>query len=84
MSNTNDGTSPPPSWVTAGGGENATRARVPGWMVSDSGSGGEGTTTAKGQHQDGKGAMDAFLPKLRQFLTIVSFGYHEALISSSS
>ncbi|EER06321.1 hypothetical protein Pmar_PMAR006087 [Perkinsus marinus ATCC 50983] len=72
MSKTNDGTSSsPPSWATAGGGENATRARVPGWMVGDSGPGGEGTTTAKGQHQDGGGAMDAFLPKFRQFLTIV-------------
>ncbi|KAF4693920.1 hypothetical protein FOZ60_009667 [Perkinsus olseni] len=72
MSNPPGGTASPPSWATAGGGENATRPRLSGWMVTgDQPSGhSQASTTVAGQRETG-GPMDDFLPKLRQFLSIV-------------
>ncbi|KAF4724363.1 hypothetical protein FOZ62_028231 [Perkinsus olseni] len=72
MSNPPGGTASPPSWATAGGGENASRPRLSGWMVTgDQPSGhSQASTTVAGQRETG-GPMDDFLPKLRQFLSIV-------------
>ncbi|KAF4659671.1 hypothetical protein FOL47_007488 [Perkinsus chesapeaki] len=82
----------PPSWATAGGGENATRARLPSWMVATQATGSserqdppnrpdgeeegpsrpdEESSRASSGDQTVGNPMDAFLPKLRQFLTIV-------------